>query len=165
MKLIKEIFNECIGLSSNKKDRVYNLARSSRAVVFNGDRVALLNVKNEGYHKLPGGKIDKDETREEAVIREVSEEIGYKMNITEELGLIIEYSDDTSFMQLSFAYKGIILEKSNINLSENEINQGIEVEWYYIDEAIKILREEKPDSYHGKFIVNRDLSFLEEALK
>lgn len=166
MRLIKEIFNECLGLSSNKKDRAYNLARSSRAVVYNNDdKIALLNVKNEGYHKLPGGKFEKDESREDAAIREVAEEIGYKMEIISEIGLIIEYSDDTSFMQLSFAYNGIIKEKTEINLSENEIKQGVEVEWYSIEDAIDILKNETPQSYHGKFIVNRDLSFVEEASK
>lgn len=166
MRLIKEIFNETLGLTSNKKDRAYNLARASRVVLFNeNNEIALLNVKNEGYYKLPGGKIDMDESIEDAAYREIEEETGYKMRIIDDIGLIIEYSDDTNFMQISFAYKGEVVEKSVISLTANEIAQGIEVEWLDILKARDILNNQIPESYHGKFIVNRDLCFIEEVLK
>ncbi|MGL4740434.1 MAG: NUDIX hydrolase [Sarcina sp.] len=165
MKLIKEIFNKDIGLVSKKKDRAYNLRRASRVVLFNNEeKIALLNIRNEGYYKLPGGALEKDETRENAALREIEEETGYKMNILSTLGLIIEYSDDTNLMQISYAYKGTVREQTHISLSENEQKQGVELEWYTIEEALKIMRGLKPDSYHGKFIVNRDLAFLEESL-
>ena len=165
MKLIKEIFNEDLGFVSNKKDRLYNLRRAARVVLTNDqNEIALLNVSNEGYYKLPGGGIEKNETKEEAAIREVEEETGYKIELNSEIGLIIEYSDDTSFMQLSFAYTGKITEKVQVSLSENEIEQGIKLEWFTYAEAIRVLKEVRPDSYHGKFIVNRDLTFIEKSL-
>ncbi|MGL4763322.1 MAG: NUDIX hydrolase [Sarcina sp.] len=165
MKLIKEIFNEDLGFISNKKDRLYNLRRAARVVLTNEqNQVALLNVTNEGYYKLPGGGIEKGETKEEAAIREVKEETGYKMELEKVIGLIIEYSDDTNLMQLSFAYKGKVTEKASVSLSENEIEQGIKLEWFTYEEAIRVLRNAKPDSYHGKFIVSRDLTFIEEVL-
>lgn len=166
MRLLKEIFNETLGMTSNKKDRAYDLARASRVVVFNNlGKVALLNIKNEGYHKLPGGKIVLGETRENAALREVEEETGFKIEIENEIGLIIEYSDDTRFMQISFAYKGRTIGEGIMNLSDNEKRQGVELEWYSINDAIDILKNENPNSYHGKFIVIRDLCFLEEAIK
>ncbi|MGL4451973.1 MAG: NUDIX domain-containing protein [Sarcina sp.] len=166
MKLIKEIFNEDLGLISNKKDRAYNLRRAARVVLANEEnKIALLNVSNEGYHKLPGGGIEKGETIEEAAFREIEEETGYKMEIKEEIGLIIEYSDNNNLMQLSFAYKGMIKEKSVSTLSKNEIEQGIKLEWFTYEDAIKVLKSENPEMYHGKFIVSRDLYFIEEALK
>ncbi|MGL5767001.1 MAG: NUDIX hydrolase [Sarcina sp.] len=165
MKLIKEIFNKDIGLVSKKKDRAYNLRRASRVVLFNDEKkIALLNIRNEGYYKLPGGALEKDETRESAALREIEEETGYKMDILDTLGLIIEYSDDTNFMQISYAYKGKVGAQAKTSLSKNEQKQGVEVEWYTIDEALKIMKALKPDSYHGKFIVNRDIAFLEESL-
>lgn len=164
MKLIKEIFNETIGLTTTKKDRAYNLARASRVVLFNKENeIAILNVTSEGYHKLPGGKIELNETREEAAYREITEETGYEFNIEDELGLIIEYSDDTRFMQISFAYIGRVKNYIGKSLSEREKKQALKLEWISLDKAINILKQEKPNSYHGKFIVNRDLCFLEEA--
>ncbi|MGL4654839.1 MAG: NUDIX domain-containing protein [Sarcina sp.] len=166
MKLIKEIFNKDLGLISNKKDRAYNLRRAARVVLVNEEnKIALLNVTNEGYHKLPGGGIEKDETREEAAVREVEEETGYKMELGEQIGLIIEYSDNNNLMQLSFAYKGKTVEKTRATLSKTEIEQGIKLEWFTYEDAINILKGEKPEMYYGKFIVNRDLSFIEEAMK
>lgn len=166
MRLIKEIFNKDLGLISNKKDRVYNLRRAARVVLVNEEnKIALLNVSNEGYHKLPGGGIEKDETIEAAAFREVEEETGYKMELQEKIGLIIEYSDNNNLMQLSFAYKGKVKEKSVSTLSKEEIEQGIKLEWFTYEDAVKTLKSENPEIYYGKFIVNRDLCFIEEAMK
>lgn len=166
MRLIKEIFNEDLGLISNKKDRAYNLRRAARVVLINEEnKIALLNVSNEGYHKLPGGGIEKGESIEAAAHREVEEETGYKIELIEKVGLIIEYSDNNNLMQLSFAYKGKVNEKSTISLSKNELEQGIKLEWFTYEEAIRTLKNENPEMYHGKFIVSRDLCFIEESIK
>ena len=49
------------------------------------------NIK-EGYYDIPGGKIEKGETPEEAAIREMKEETGIKVKKLKSKGkMIIEY--------------------------------------------------------------------------
>jgi len=45
------------------------------AAIWRNDRI-LLEKKPNGYWKLPGGHLEKDETPEEALIREIKEELG-----------------------------------------------------------------------------------------
>ena len=49
---------------------------SARAVIFKGDKIALVYATNEKYYKFPGGGIHEDEDKREALLREVKEEVG-----------------------------------------------------------------------------------------
>ncbi|MDI6721001.1 MAG: hypothetical protein QMD85_01330 [Candidatus Aenigmarchaeota archaeon] len=46
-----------------------------------------------------------------------------------------------------------------------EIEEGLELKWVEMDEAVKILENDKPNNYRGKFIQKRDLAFLKEFRK
>jgi hypothetical protein len=54
-------------------------------------------------------------------------------------------------------------EKGSPDFTEKEIEQGFEIVWVGLDEAIEIINKDMPDNYEGKFIKIRDLCFLEEA--
>lgn len=164
LKLIKEIFNSDVGIESKKTDNNYFLRRAARAVILNKNKeIALLNVKRDSYHKLPGGGIEDKESPVMAIKRESMEEIGFTIKILSEVGLIIEYADNTDFAQISYCYLGEILEECNKSLSENEVQEMIELEWYSFDDAIEILKNNQPRTYDGEFIRHRDLNFVEEA--
>lgn len=166
MELIKEILNSDIGLESKKRDKVYNLRRSARVVLINEKKeIAILNVARDRYHKLPGGGIEKEETREEAAYREVKEETGYNMKLINEVGLTIEYADDTNLMHISYCYFAKALEAGMQILSENEKEERIEFKWIAFKDAIELIKSDKPETYAGKFIQVRELSFLEKAYK
>ncbi len=49
---------------------------SARAVILNGNTIALVYSENEGYYKFPGGGIRDEEDKMLALIREVKEEVG-----------------------------------------------------------------------------------------
>jgi len=49
---------------------------SSRGIIWKGDELALVHSRKYGYYKFPGGGIDGDEDRLQALIREVREEVG-----------------------------------------------------------------------------------------
>lgn len=165
MELIKEIYEKDIGYKNENKEITYKLRKASRSIVLNGSKkIALLYVSKNKYHKLPGGGIEAGEDIKTALNREVMEEAGVNINILGEIGAIIEYRNKHELLQISYCYysevKGEIEETS---FTEEEINDGFELKWVSLDEAISILENDIPDNYVGKFIQRRDLLFLKSA--
>ena len=140
--------------------------KAARAITFSNDgRVYLLKMANQNYHKLPGGGVDKGESLEETLYRELLEEIGCPAKVTQELGEIVEYRNDEKLIQYSYCF---IAKQTNslteTTLEKGEINDGAQtVIAKNIDEAIKLLENDKPKNYEGHFIRLRDLRFLREA--
>lgn len=150
---------------SENEANAFAVRRAARAVVFDADgNIALLNVTKHGYHKLPGGGIEGEESKEETLNRECLEEIGCSIEITGELGKIIEYRKQFGVKQLSYGYVAkVVGEKGTPQFVDEEIEEGFQVEWRTLDEAIQLIQSEHPDDYMGKFVVERDLLYLTEA--
>lgn len=73
--------------------------KTARAVILIDDKVILIRRKRykngeliRDYYVIPGGHLDGNETFEEAVIREVKEEIGIQVDIQKEI--LHEYNED-----------------------------------------------------------------------
>lgn len=169
MKLLREITPEDIGIKQNGKVD-FMKREAARAVTFGVDgKVALLNVSKSSYHKIPGGGIEEGENIELALQREIQEEVGARVKITDEVGEIIEkkiYEDGHGLIQKSYCYIGeIIPELKSPEYTDDEANLGFKLVWTDLDEAIKILETDKPLDYQGKYIQIRDLTFLKEAKK
>ncbi len=60
---------------------------SARAVVIDGDRVLLVQDPDES-HIIPGGRLEPDETPEDAMRREVIEETGWSLMFCTPIGLL-----------------------------------------------------------------------------
>lgn len=106
-----------------------------------------------GVILLPGGGVDKGETEDEAIIRELKEETGivYDINMLEKILLIDYYQPNyptrkdeviNRLIRTSFYlghYKGINLD--NINRTENEVKDNFNLELMKIDEFVKSVYE------------------------
>ena len=148
--------------------RVYRTRKAARAVVFDDDgNVALLYVSKHGYYKLPGGGVENGEDFEEALKRECLEEIGCDVEIIEPIGKIVEYRhfpDGTNEDQESYCYVARVVGlKGMSHFEKGEIDKGYQQKWATKMEAIALLKEGKTDEYLGKFIVERDLTFIENS--
>ncbi|SRR6266568_3018961 len=137
-----------------------------RAVVLDSrNKVALLNVAKKGFHKLPGGGIDEGETMENALKRELLEELGVRAEIIAEIGEIHEFWDEEQQMQISSCYLARqVGEQTSPSFTEKEQESGFQALWVEtVDEAITMLKADHPAGHAGKHIVLRDLLFLETA--
>jgi len=165
MKTIMTIRDSDLGLDF-PDPAVHKERRASRAIVFDKDgKIALLHVTKKHYHKLPGGGMETGESIEDALRREVSEEIGCSIENIRELGIIEEFRNKFSLHQLSYCFLADLTgEKGDSHLEQGEIADGFKLEWLGITEAIKTLEGETGvEDYQGKFIQIRDLAFLRAA--
>jgi ADP-ribose pyrophosphatase YjhB (NUDIX family) len=154
---------EIIGKNIKFKGK-YSKRTAVRAIIFNSDgKIALLNAKKYGFHKLPGGGIESDEDAKKALERELKEELGCKAEITKEVGKIIEIKNKYGQEQVSYCYVGKVSNKGKSNLTKMEKEElGVKIEWVTVKEAIKLFEKDDPEDYTAKFIRYRDLIFLEE---
>ena len=163
MRLLKTIKNQDIFPESNIDSQIeYRNREAARAIVFDRDNnIAILNVTKLHYHKLPGGGIEEGEDIFEALNREMIEEIGCQIEVTGELGQINEFRDEFKLLQKSYCYVAkVIGEKNDPQFVDDEIENGFEIIWVKLDEAIKILSDDITEDYAGKFILIRDLIFI-----
>ena len=168
MKLLKEISEFTLGIGDAEKlNSNYELRKSARAILRNKDGdIAIQYLQNYTFHKLPGGGVEIGEDLKEAVIREVEEEVGCKCEISDTLGMVIEYRNKYNLLHISYAFVAeIIGEVGTPKLEKGEIEEGQITIWMPAEEALKKMEIDQPKKYEGFFILEREKSFLKEYLK
>jgi 8-oxo-dGTP pyrophosphatase MutT (NUDIX family) len=98
------------------------LRNAVRAIILNKNKLLMAHLEKTDEYKFPGGGKNEDETIEEALKREVLEEVGYKVsNIKEKIGTITEYAiakegGNNIFKMISEYY---LVEIENKQLKQN----------------------------------------------
>lgn len=123
----------------NSFDRV-----AVRAVIMHGEKILLVK-SNKGDYKFPGGGVNKGESNNQALMREVSEETGYKIkDVIGLIGKIKEISKDKfeseyAFIMYSYYYKcSVMNEVTHQKLDDYEQDLDFVGEWINIKEAINV---------------------------
>lgn len=167
MQLLREITEKDLGIRENYCEGKFRIRRAARAVLYNDKReIALLHVCRGDYYKLPGGGQEPGEEILATLDREIMEEVGAQIEVTSELGVIIEYRCEYDMMQLSYCYLGHV--KGSLGKPEftfREVNDGFSLHWFPLEEALRLMRNDAPSSYLGRFICHRDLEFVERAFE
>ncbi|QWC00637.1 NUDIX hydrolase [Mycoplasmatota bacterium] len=158
--MILEVFAD--GLT--KKDISKNSYHSSRAIIKDEDQVLLLYSKKLDYYMLPGGRIEKNESPEDCVVREVKEETGLDVIIENPTVLIKEYYEDSTWNSHFFLCKIKDSQQAQQNLTEEEHYLDIEIKWMPYLDALNLL-----DSHDSSFskaynIMQREFLALSNSL-
>lgn len=167
MRLLTEINDETLGIGEAEQlNTTYIVRKSARAVLFNEvGEVAIQHLSIPGYYKLPGGGIDQGETVEEALKREVKEEVGCDCEIIDEVGVIIEYRNEDNLLHISYCYTARVVGAiGEPEYEGGEIDEGQSTVWVLPEEGVRLINEGAPETYNGKFIVRRDGLFIKTAV-
>lgn len=123
------------------------IREASRAIIEDQGKFLVVYSKSLDTYVFPGGGIEMNETKEEAVIREVLEETGYHLNTALHRASVYEYFVDSTWINHYFI---ATIDRSNQeeqNLTQEEKEAGLEVVW--LDE-ISLL--DLFDQYHSSNI-------------
>lgn len=168
MKLLAELTDKSVSKENIEFFGEYKIRKAVRAILFNDkNEIALLYSPKYEFHKLPGGGIEPKENMKSALKREIKEETGCEIKIEKEIGKISEIKDKHGQKQISYCYFATVTKFSyNLNLTKEEKEElGIKLFWTSLKNAVKLFEKDDPEDYTAKFIVKRDIIFLNEALK
>ena len=143
---------------------------ASRGIVLRDDgKIAVFNKAEKNEFKLPGGGRNDNETPEDTFIREVLEETGCNVEITDCLGIIEEHKTHGNWKQISHVFvSNVLKDTKSLNLTNMEKDEGGRILWMDTEEAlisiIGCLDRLKASSYSSlyasKFIPLRDSAIL-----
>lgn len=151
--------------SKNYREDYHVIYReASRAIIIKDNKIAMVKSLKEGFYKFPGGGIWENESKEDAVVREVLEETGLtlKKESIKEYGYTLENRksdvyENSIFSQKSFYFfadiEDYLLEQ---RLTEDERELEFVLEWIDLKEVYRL---------NSLIEINKDNRFVERETK
>ncbi len=157
-----------LDLKNYNSEKTVFRRKASRAIVKHGEKYLLIFSKY-GDYKFPGGGVEKGETVEDALIREVQEETGYHVisDSIKEYGKVFErrkgIEDDVMEMDSHYFLCEVEAEVGCRNLDEYEKEYDYRIVWMTLQEAIE--KNRQVADYDNCPWVIRDTKVMEVLVK
>lgn len=141
--------------------------QAGRAIIFDGEKVALVHVAKHDYYMLPGGGIEDESDVVGELAREIKEEAGVTAELLAEVGSIEVYFDRWQTKQTDTCYFGRKVAQTGAPIfTDFENSEGFGVVWAPdLNSAIALIETAHPQDTDGKLVRTRDLKFLQEFRK
>lgn len=135
---------------------------SSRCVIIDNDRILLSFMKNRNAYMIPGGGKEMDESYSQCCIREVEEETGFIVKISDCVLEIEEYYTNEKY--INRYYIGKIKKKGIQKLTDVEEIEGLEPVWLNVEEALENFKTYKGNDEMLQGMYLREYTALKELL-
>lgn len=103
------------------------------ALIIQDNKILLIkrapHLTNGGKYAFPGGFLDRDETVEQAVVREVKEETGYDVKV-EKLFTILDNPDRPKEDRQNVAFIYVVKPQDQTGKADSEVS---EVQWFDLE--------------------------------
>ena len=137
-----------------------NVREACRGIIIKDDLYLMVHIQEMGVFTFPGGGVEKFETLEECVKREVLEETGIKVNVLKKKVSITEYFIESVWTNHYFICE-YVAGNFQSHLTEEEISLGLKVVWKTREEVMEIFENYQPLHDFGYNIHNREfLGFI-----
>ena len=130
----------------NRRTSPSKIREASRGIILCEDQILLSYAHSKDLWMIPGGGMEKPESREECCIRELAEETGYIVRPIRHFLTIDEYYNE--WLYRSYYYTCEPVDKIEPNLTKAEKCISLETRWVPLKKALEIFS--KHQNYIGK---------------
>lgn len=142
----------------------------ARAVVLEDDKILILKVSrndqfgNSTYLETPGGGIDEVESEEEALKRELDEELGVSVKIITKLGIVTDYYNLLNRRNINNYYLVKVLNHTKIHHESDGDNLIECILKLSIEDVLEEYKKTRKDKI-SRLVYQREEPIFLEALK
>lgn len=169
--------NIVINKNNSQINENWSKFRKVRAIIKKNNKYAI--TEEGGKIIFPGGKCDKDEDFDNAIIRELEEETGIKFEQKDLKNILTleTYYEDFYDYRISkekprytitkyyYVETTFDINKDNQSLTNSEINENFNIKFVSKEELLKLLNIDHSSSTNGKFFDEENKVILENILK
>ncbi len=166
MNIIKELSDDQYQKIGDWKER-----KIARAIVINEEGLFAIHkisrndmFGNFAYYETPGGGVDEEETPEIALVRECEEELGYKVEIIKEIGIIKDEYALLGRKNINYYFLAKTVSKTSKHLVS--LGDSLIEDTYYLPlNEIITLYEKTPNNGIPLLLKRREIPIWNEAKK